>query len=210
MMRTKLNLLLIVFAVMLCNLGNYSCMPTESCKPGFDTSYYNIFSKNSSWDNFVQIKQYDFKINIGNIIENVKLNSNGENIKKVIKYVWNSGGADCSTSEYDCDVFKEYNYFNGNSSVLKIVSEGASQNTDNYYDNDVQLTFLNSVFYFRTNDLLSIYRPSYLDSIMINSKWIYNVYKLKSSDTSASLYLNYQVGIIKYEKGNLSWTNNNW
>ena len=205
-MKNKLSFLLIIFCVIICNTGNYSCMPTESCKPGFDTSYYNIFSKNSSWDNFVQIKQYDFNIKLDNIIENVKLNSNGENIKKVIKNLRN----DCSSSEFDCNVFKEYSYFNGNSPVLKIVSEGVSQNTYNYYDNEVQLTFLNSVFYFRANDLLSIYKTSYLDSIMINSKWIYNVYKLKSSDTSASLYLNYQVGIIKYEKGNLSWTNNNW
>jgi hypothetical protein len=77
------------------------------------------------------------------------------------------------------------------------------------YNNPVEISFLNSNFQFRIYELQTIHSNQFYDSVLFENKWFYNVYKLKSTDTLANLYLNYKIGIIKYEKDSISWLVNN-
>ncbi len=206
-MKYKSNLLLRIF--LFCMIGNYSCSKYEGCEGGISNENYDMFLKNNLWDNFVQKKQYSFVIKNGNtIVDNLTVKTSGEKLFSQTVYNSTSGSPDCQITINDKFYYKIYDYAIGDSNVIKIINNEQRPLYDPIYNNNIEIYFLNSVFNFKINDLLSIYVPNYSDSILFNSKWIYNVYKLKSSDTTATLYLNYEIGIIKYEKDSITWTVN--
>jgi hypothetical protein len=208
-MKTKTNLFLLSTVLLFCLIGNYSCSKYEGCVGNKDTVHYNMFLKNNLWDNFVQKKQYSFVIKNGNtIVDNITVKTSGEKLSSQTVYKETSGSPDCPSTKYDKFYYKIYDYSIGDSNILHLVNNGQIALSEQICNNYIEFNFLNSVFKFKTNDLLSIYVPNYSDSILFDSKWIYNVYKLNSSDTTATLYLNYEIGIIKYEKDSVTWTVN--
>lgn len=191
-------------------VGSYSCSKDEGCAgDGIANENYNMFLNNNLWANFVKKNQYSFTVKNNNtIVNNITVNSSGEKLFSQTIFNSRSGSPDCPITNNDKFYYKIYDYAIGDSNIIKIVNTGQRALYDPIYNNNIEIYFLNSIFNFRINDLLSIYVPNYSDSILFNSKWIYNVYKLKSSDTTATLYLNYEIGIIKYEKDSITWAIN--
>ncbi len=209
-MKNKTNLFLLFYLFLFCMIiCNYSCSKYEGCEGGISNENYNMFLKNNLWDNFVQKKQYNFVIKNGNaIVDNITVTTKGEILSSQTVYKGTTGSPDCPTKENYLYNYKVYNYTYGDSNIINIVNNGQRALYNPTYNNNIDIKFLNSVFKFKINDLLSIYAPNYSDSILFDSRWIYNVYKLSSSDAKAILYINYEIGIIKYEKDSISWTIN--
>jgi hypothetical protein len=207
--KSKTNLFLLSTVLLFCMIGNYSCSKYEGCVGNKDTVHHKMFLKSNLWDNFVQKKQYSFVIKNGNtIVDNITVKTSGEKLSSQTVYKGTSGPPDCPTTNNYKFYYKIYDYSIGDSNIINIVNNGQIEYDGYKYNNNIEINFLNSVFKFNINDLLSIYVPNYSDSILFDSKWIYNVYKLNSLDAKATLFLNYEIGFIKYEKDSVSWNNN--
>ncbi len=201
---------IIVLLFMLYILGTFGCSKDEGCiGDGISNEHYNMFLNNNLLDNFVKKNQYSFIVKNNNtIVNNIIVNTRGEKLFSQTIFRGKSGSPDCPITRNDKFYYKIYDYSIGDSNIIKIVNNGQRALYYPIYNNNIEIYFINSVFNFKINDLLSIHVPNYSDSLLFNSQWIYNVYKLKSSDATATLYLNYEIGIIKYEKDSITWTIN--
>lgn len=178
-----------------------------------DSTNYNVYIKSNNWANFTNIKQYNFLVKNGSnltdkLILNIDSNINKEYFKSE-QDGWNNN-PDCPVYYINKYYYKVYKYKNGTNTILSILNNGKSySNNLPKWKSEVELSFLDSKFNFFAEEIYTINSKNFYDSINFENKWFYNVYKLKSIDTLASLYLNYENGIVKYEKDSTNWTNNN-